>query len=56
MSCSRQKVEAIQVTISDGSPSSGPVGSIGQGANFIGLAFEVAQKQGTYRLPAANMQ
>lgn len=53
--CTIQKVEAIQVTISDASPSSGTVGT-GQGANFMGLAFEIGRKRGVYRRPAANTQ
>jgi hypothetical protein len=55
VSFSRQKIQAVQITINDATPSSGVVGT-GQGAIFLGLAFEVQPKGGTYRLPAANMK
>jgi hypothetical protein len=45
------RCESLQVTLSDSSPGSNPVGT-GQGSFFVGLALEIARKPGLRRVGA----
>lgn len=45
------RCEAMQVTLTDSSPASNPVGT-GQGSFFVGLALEIARKPGLKRVGA----
>lgn len=49
------KCEAIQITITSTAPTMGAVGT-GQGAGFIGLAFEIRTKPGGYRPLGASQK
>jgi hypothetical protein len=46
-----QPCESVRIRISDATPSTGQAVTTGQGGTWIGLAFEVVPKTGTYKLP-----
>lgn len=53
--CSRQKIEALQITVFDATPSSGSIG-IGKGSIFLGFEMQMRVKGALYRLPPAQTQ